>query len=199
MRKKSHPTWQGGAAALRLMAFGGESKEKCSDCGRPIHHLLTLNPIPDGVNVTGLRKLSLSVCLSCLGWESEELFYQHDDEGRPHCFRDGPPGITPQFPAGPLRATKVRLADQGARWFLQSWGGSNGRQNLHRVGGPPCWIQSASYLKCPQCGRRMSFLLQLDSDLPKADGGEWLWGSGGIAYGCWCDDCRISGWLWQCT
>jgi hypothetical protein len=45
----------------------------------------------------------------------------------------------------------------------------------------------------------MGYLLQLDSDLPTADGGEWLWGSGGIAYGFWCDPCGVSSFLWQCT
>ena len=45
----------------------------------------------------------------------------------------------------------------------------------------------------------MTALLQLDSDLPTADGGEWLWGSGGIGYVSWCDDCAISGAQWQCT
>lgn len=45
----------------------------------------------------------------------------------------------------------------------------------------------------------MTFLLQLDSDLPTEDGGEWLWGSGGIGYLFWCDSCKVSGLLWQCT
>ncbi|MBT9587318.1 hypothetical protein IV102_28510 [bacterium] len=29
--------------------------------------------------------------------------------------------------------------------------------------------------------------------------GEFLWGSGGIGYGQWCDTCKVSGYFWQCT
>jgi hypothetical protein len=43
----------------------------------------------------------------------------------------------------------------------------------------------------------MHFLAQLDS-LDFADGSQWLWGSG-IAYMFWCDPCRISATIWQCT
>ncbi|RJG26900.1 hypothetical protein DQX05_02445 [Paenibacillus thiaminolyticus] len=42
-------------------------------------------------------------------------------------------------------------------------------------------------------------LHQLDSELPLADGQEWMWGSGGIGYLFWCDRCKVSGHLWQCT
>ena len=47
------------------------------------------------------------------------------------------------------------------------------------------------YPNCPSCKGTMSYLLQLDSNLPAADGYEWLWGSGGMAYGFWCDACTI--------
>jgi hypothetical protein len=45
----------------------------------------------------------------------------------------------------------------------------------------------------------MSFLLQLDSELVTQEEAEWLWGSGGIGYFFWCDGCKISGGLYQCT
>ncbi|MNV65460.1 hypothetical protein D3C71_1581540 [compost metagenome] len=47
--------------------------------------------------------------------------------------------------------------------------------------------------------RDVAFVMQLDSGLPQADGGKWLWGSGGCNYTFWCADCRVSGQLWQCT
>ncbi|MDI9682322.1 hypothetical protein QM334_36615, partial [Burkholderia cenocepacia] len=86
-----------------------------------------------------------------------------------------------------------------ARWAWQEWGESNGRQNLSRVGGPPSWVQSSWYPDCPDCGRKMRFAMQLDSELPQVDGGEWLWGSGGANYTFWCAPCRTSAHLWQCT
>jgi hypothetical protein len=102
-------------------------------------------------------------------------------------------------PAGPLGEAEVRPVETPRRWRWQDWALSNGRENLNRVGGEPCWVQSAEYFDCPTCGSLMSFLMQLDSDLPTEDGGEWLWGSGGIGYGFWCDRCKVSAFLWQCT
>ena len=149
-----------------------------------------------------LDKLSLEVCLSCLGWEAERLFYAHDESGVPRPIGDETTR-KPQFPVGNLFSTQVKLAATGRRWRWQNWGLTNGRENLHRVGGHPTWIQSADYPKCPQCGVTMQFLMQLDSNLPIDYGegrrGEWLWGSGGIGYVCWCDACRVSGFAWQCT
>lgn len=45
----------------------------------------------------------------------------------------------------------------------------------------------------------MRFIFQLDSNLPNADDGEWLWGSGGICYVMSCTPCRTVAYLWQCT
>ena len=99
----------------------------------------------------------------------------------------------------PLVETKVALVDLGPRWATQDWGHSNGRENLHRVGGPPCFVQDPDYQTCSGCGKTSHFLMQLDSELPAADGTEWLWGSGGIGYVFWCNACRRSSYMWQCT
>jgi hypothetical protein len=45
----------------------------------------------------------------------------------------------------------------------------------------------------------MTFLLQLDSGLPTADGQRWLWGSGGLLYVFWCGRCKLDAQAWQCT
>ncbi len=112
----------------------------------------------------------------------------------------GSGGVAPQFPTGPFQESSVCLGRAGPRWAWQSWG-SGAHPNLHRVGGPPSWVQSADYPECPECGKLMAFLMQLDSHLPLAEENdrEWLWGSGGVGYGFWCDSCRVSGWKWQCT
>lgn len=201
-----HPTWNlVDVPASTTFTFGGdlaaiESKSTlCPSCGGVLHHLITLDPVPHGLGVTGLSALTLATCLSCLGWEQEALFYQHDSAGQPEALDVSGGGEKPQFPAVPLQPTLVHLVKTPPRWRWQDWGGSNGRENLHRVGGFPCWVQSADHPVCPGCGRTMHFLMQLDSDLPTADGREWLWGSGGIGYVFWCDGCKISGHLWQCT
>lgn len=193
-----HPTWRLPGRA-NSASFGGVSQAKCSVCGSSLHRLLILDPVPSGVGITRLRKVELATCLSCLGWEVPRLFYRHDASGTPRNVNYDGPLVRPEFPVGPLREAVVGLAETPPRWYWQDWGCSNSRENLNRVGGEPCWIQNPEYPRCPSCADIMPYLFQLDSDLPTADGGEWLWGSGGILYGFWCDGCQISGFLWQCT
>src|SRR5439155_9280484 len=123
-----------------------------------------------------------------------ELLAAHETVWRAELHRP-----VPGFEWGPLKPAQVCLGRAGPRWAWQSWGSGAGA-NLHRVGGPPSWVQSAGYPDCRECGSKMAFLLQLDSNLPLAEEDrDWLWGSGGMGYGFWCDGCRVSAWLWQCT
>jgi hypothetical protein len=193
-----HPTWRLPESA-QAVPFGGHSAGRCSLCGGTLHRLLVLDPVPAGLGITRLTRLELAICLSCLGWERQPLFYRHGDDGSPVNVGYDGPAVSPQFPVGPLRESEVGLARTPRRWFWQDSGCSNSRENLNRVGGEPCWVQDAKYPRCPSCDKAMDYLLQLDSDLPTADGGEWLWGSGGTAYGFWCNECRVSGVFWQCT
>jgi hypothetical protein len=161
--------------------------------------MLVLDPIPAGLGVTRLPRLELATCLSCLGWEKQPLFYRHDQHGIPSNVGYDGPAVTPQFPSGQLKETEIRLAETPRRWYWQDWALSNGRENLNRIGGEPCWVQSAEYPHCPLCQRIMPYLMQLDSNLPMNEEREFLWGSGGIGYGFWCDQCKVSGFFWQCT
>jgi len=200
--RRNHPTWNQKAEHEMVsgpMSFGGQGEGECKVCGKSLHRLLNLDPVPPDFGVSNRTALDLCTCLSCLGWEQEQLFYYHDDQGRPENIGYEGPTVVPQIPAEPLIATQVRLADLGSRWHWQDWGYSNHRENLHRLGSFPCSIQGADYLCCPQCHHTMQFLLQLDSELPMMDSKEWLWGSGGICYCFWCDNCKVSGFLWQCT
>lgn len=195
-----HPTWQLPAEDTEY-SFGGSLEGcTCGLCGGTLHQLIDLNPLPDGLGVS-LKRLKLGTCLSCLGWTwaGAFLYFQHDAHGKPTALDSLDPFEEPQFPSGPLLPQTVTLAHTPDRWKWQDWGLSNSRENLHRIGGYPTWIQSAEYPECPHCQQPMSFLMQLDSYLPTADGGEWLWGSGGIVYVHWCDGCRVSAMLWQCT
>jgi hypothetical protein len=197
-RARIHPTWTLPRTG-ETTTFGGWSEKSCSLCGERLHRLVVLDPVLPRLGIASLERIEFATCLSCLGWEAGSLFYRHNEHGVPTGIGyDGPP-VTPEFPVGPLKEAEVCFADTPRRWYWQDWGLSNGRENLNRIGGEPCWVQDADYPCCPSCQRVMSFILQLDSDLPTADGGEWLWGSGGIGYGFWCDGCKVSGFLWQCT
>ncbi len=193
-----HPTWKL-SASTQSVQFGGNSTNRCSICGEKLHRLLVLDPIPTGLGITRLPRLELATCLSCLGWERQPLFYQHREDGTPVNIGYDGPAVKPQFPARPLKEAEIRLAESPRRWYWQDWGLSNSRENLNRIGGEACWIQYAEYPRCPSCQRLMPYLMQLDSDLPIDEEREWLWGSGGIGYGFWCDQCKVSGFFWQCT
>jgi hypothetical protein len=198
-RARIHPSWKLPDSAKQTVAFGGNCQGHCSLCGKNLHRLLVLDPVPAGLGITRLPRLEFATCLSCLGWERQPLFYRHDEDGSPLNIGYDGPAVKPRFPVGPLKEAEIRLAETPRRWYWQDWALSNGRENLNRIGGEPCWIQNPEYPHCPSCKGLMSYLLQLDSDLATQEGGKWLWGSGGIGYGFWCDHCKVSGFLWQCT
>ena len=201
---KRHPTWR--SADIQISApskFGGLGTHTCAACGKQGHHLFSLDSVPKELAISGLTQVQFETCLSCLGWDVPRMFYRHDSSGKvtPVGYKGG--HLVPQFPARPFIQTEIHLAPTPRRWQWQDWSLTNSRQNLHRLGGFPCWIQNAEYLQCPLCHATMNFLFQLDSDLltgsENSKRGEFLWGSGGICYGQWCDQCKVSGYLWQCT
>jgi len=197
----NHPTWQAGGATRLRGDFGGVLSGRCGLCHEPLHHLLTLQQ-PVTVGIASQTSITFGTCLSCLGWESDgPMFYRHDDVGvpSPHPCQLRDVAATPQFPTVALQEAEVGLFVAPARWNWQDWGASNDRQNLSRVGGPPSWVQSADHPECPDCGCHMSFVMQLDSNLPQVNGDEWLWGSGGVNYTFWCQKCRTSAHLCQWT
>lgn len=214
----SHPTWEshsssgvrtrasdgsgqedGGPADAVRAVFGGTLAGRCPICDGPIHRLLRLDPIPPDLGVSGSTALDLATCLTCLGWVRTVLYAHHQADGT--CLQLVPGGDAvqdPEFFTDPLPQADVALVPTKARWRWQDWAVSNGLENLNRVGGEPTWIQGADYPTCDSCAKTMTFLAQLDS-LDFADHGEWLWGSGGVAYIFWCDHCRHSATTWQCT
>jgi len=192
----NHPTW-GLEPAPGTCRFGGRADGECGVCGGPLHNLLALDPVPEGLGVLALPRLQCATCLSCLGWSNERLSFHHGTDGLPRPLDTQ--RAEPEFSATALVEVEARLAPTPRRWRWQDWVLSNSRESLHRVGGHPTWIQAAAYPACPVCGRTMPFLLQLDSDLPNEASEEWLWGSGGICYVFWCDACAVSSSLWQCT
>lgn len=188
----AHATWQPPGDVVTTGSFGGSIDEPCRVCGQALHRLVSIDD-DDGI----LAPRHVVTCLSCLGWSEPILFFRHDgDDVRPAGWQVVQQ--EPDFPAAPLPETRIRLVETHPRWQLQNWAISNGRENLNRVGGEPTWVQSPDYLPCPECRRRMTFSMQLDS-LDFEGRREWLWGSGGVLYVLWCADCAITATFWQCT
>ena len=202
-RPNIHPTYfKQGEFVIGDHQFGGQAEERCALCNDFLSLMVRLNPIPEGIGATDLSLLNIVTCLRCLGWVTGPLFYNHAADGSfgpvnnalpPHSDYNSFPSQA-SFAPSPLQLTET-----AARWNRQDWGESNGKQNLFRIGGRPCWIQNPDYLICPSCGVTMTYLMEFDSFIPTSEGGEFLWGSGGAGYFYWCDACKISGAIWQCT
>lgn len=194
LRPENHPTWERVAEPVGAAVVGGVSADSCGLCSGPLHRLLRLGVgMPQRLGVHTVQDLELATCLSCLVWVAPALFYAHDADGVPHPLDRRAAPLTPEFPSSPLLEVSTQVIPTPARWRRQDWGLANSRENLHRVGGEPTWIQGAEHLTCPRCDRTMTALAQLDSELATEDGGEFLWGSGGIGYVQWCDGCAVSG------
>ncbi len=194
LSRTQHPTWRlpAGGPSFR---FGGALDE---DAENPLFHIATFDEIPDGLNVTGLERLTLGCHVRELN-EYGPVFYRHDAEGKPARLPTRESGPIQFFSDHPIKEACIGLADTPPRWQFQSWGAANGRESLFRLGGEPAWIQSAEVPCCPLCFEKMDFLMQLDSDLPTGKGGELMFGSGGICYVFWCDRTKVSGYVMQCT
>lgn len=201
-----HPTWIEAPVNTPKHTFGGISDAYCHTCSQHLRHIITFKPVPDGLGVTALPKLDLSVCLTCLSLSNDVLSYQHDTDGYPHDISHI--SRFPEFADTQeyfhFAPTPVALVNLGSRWQRQSWGHSNNRENLHRVGGHPSWIQNAEYKSCPLCGNTSRFLMQLDENIIFVDEqtntiGVWQWSVGGMCYVLWCDTCKVSSFFEQTT
>lgn len=81
--QKQHPTWSAPDPSAQSSPFGGPGTHICAVCGAQGHHLVTLDQVPKNLGVTGMKRLVLETCLSCLGWEEGVLFYRHG-KSEPH-------------------------------------------------------------------------------------------------------------------
>lgn len=203
---RCHPTWIAAHGDTPTFPFGGTSQAICGICSQPLHHLITFDPIPDEFGVTDLPRLEVAACLACLTLGCGVLSYRHDEHGSPHDISQSTrwPQFTQENAPLFLKPTSVALVDLGPRWQRQDWGASNNRENLHRVGGHPTWVQNAEYFPCPVCNTPSSFLMQLDDGLLICDeiAGEhwcWDWNGGGMGYILWCNRCKVSSIFEQCT
>lgn len=196
-KSTTHATWNFDRFIDLECSFGGPSDDKCGICGGSLSHLITL-PSVKGMPYTALKRLTISTCMKCVGWVGEPVFFKHDTDGRPHpCgFKEGIGGGDGDD--GVIKPAAIFLSQTTPKFYKQSWGNSDD-QNLHRIGGSPSWVQGKHNFKCPDCKKSMAFLMQLDSGLPTVDGHRWLWGSGGVLFIFWCDNCKIDGQMWQCT
>ena len=192
-----HKTWHFNVYEDLVGNIGGPHEGVCKICKGPLSHLITI-PRINGLPYQKVDKLTIATCLSCVGWIDEPLFFKHNFQNKSRQIEyenisDGLGGEN-----NTILPAIIHLCETPKKWESQKWEDGDD-QNLYRLGGKPSWIEGRFQFVCPDCKKEMKFLLQLDSDLPTVDGQRWLWGSGGILYVFWCEDCYISGQTWQCS
>lgn len=192
--------------------FGGLAPVKKSGKTIRLHHVLTLDPIPENLSIQSVKRLVLVADLDEMIDESTDAFFRHDEKGNPSMVRkkhfweikeDGyrferreetDEGEEEHLISErPFKECSIRLSDQGERYRFQD--GEYGENNF-RVGGRPHFIQDYHYPECCDCNQTMHFVLQMDSGITQEGGSDWLWGGGGFGYIYWCDDCRVSSICW---
>ncbi len=189
-RYLNHPTWFRNEVDVIHAPFGGVTNTTCACCSRPLHRLLTLDPVPPGLVVTSRRRLELVTCNTCVIWTNEQLYFVYDEQGHATSYGDKR-FIELEYQNKPYLPTSVRLVKTPERWRYQDYSHET-RENICRLGGFPTRDQNPEYPACIQCGKTMSFLLQLPYNLPLSNGDDNMWGDSNTDYYFWCDDCAIS-------
>jgi hypothetical protein len=192
--RRRQPTWPVRTGSGQQHLTSGFLDRACPKCRQRLHRLLRLDPVPAGIGITSRGQVEFAWCPCC--HEFTDVGYaRHAPDGAPEPFTvSGSSDLDrePQsFEDWFIPETPVELVRLDERWGQQDWWLSNDRENLHRVGGEPTWIQNADYPVCPGCTQTMSAAGQI----AVAD----LWNFEGICYLLWCDSCAISAVVYQQT
>jgi hypothetical protein len=189
-----HPTLRLRSAEDVTGLAGGKTEAPCGLCGGEVAVFLRLREAPPGFAVSA-RPLTLAVCVACLtdyaGGPIVPLFYDHRS-GEPVTLNPTGQQRTPEIRWLPMPVSRMRASPTPPRWEVQDDGLANSRENLHRLGGRPTWVQEADYPNCPTCTRRMPFLAQLSCELPVGPGADSGLNEDGLTYFFWCDACQLS-------
>ena len=201
---KNHPTCILKSQNETEYLFGGSLNDPND---RFLNHLITLDPIPNGLGITTVNKLIIAVDFELLFNSllcDKNLFYQHNENGYPILLTKDII-VSNEYNKKPIIATTIKLGLTPIEWVNQKWGDGNN----NKIGGNPTWVQEPEYLTCPCCGNKMIFIMHLNSDLPVGEPkilesgriykDTIMFGSGGICYVYWCDKDKITGFSWQST
>lgn len=171
----------------RQHLVSGFADQACPKCGHRLHRLLRLDPVPAALGITCRDRVEFIWCPVCTGF-TDAWYARHGPDGTPADFTvspDAPPTGDLESPEDWfIPETPVALVQLHERWRQQDWALSNDRENLHRVGREPTWIQNADYPDCLHCSQTMNAAAQI----AVAD----LWNGEGICYLMWCDECAVS-------
>lgn len=198
---KEEASYKAKAPLLGNYKWGGwKNFKRNGDKNIRLQHIITLDPIPPNLNIKSVAKLELTVNMDFANEDGTDVYYHYDTNGQLIFEEEGPwvydePGdyVTNE---SAFKACSVELSNQGPEYELQGW---EMHENNNRIGGMPAFVQDFHYPKCCDCNKTMTFLMQLDSNLVMDNDKEYFWGSGGLGYFYWCDNCRAASLNWFCT
>ena len=171
--------------------IGVRTSEKCTHCGSTMVNLMEFDgrdPRLDFLGVKGVIKAKF--CPNCIMW-SEDHFCRYTIDGESETAYEKEPYNTEDYMREEgieeLVSNSYVLGDAPVtpRYAADWEGGSS-------VGGFAFWIQDCVVKRCPECGKPMKYLAQIQWDTV-------LDGSEGNVYIEICQDCKIMAALHQQT
>lgn len=163
--------------------YGGESEDKCPHCGSNYVDILVLDGKDPRLAFLGIEgKIKIKTCINCLPWEEYILCkYEEDGESKVIGQESGSGEQIEEDEDWEIEKYFVLSKEPVAKHYCSRWNGS-------AVGGVPMYVDDAEYVTCPECGKRMRHLAQLDSKFTDYDGN---------IYVQLCKSCRIAATLYQ--
>ena len=140
------------------------SGDICPHCGGRIYDMLVLDGRDERLKFLGIDGiLTAACCPNCVGFLDGAAYCRYTlDGGRellPSKLFDGSDVIVnycSERDYSELDANKLVLGSQPVPLF---WGAFD--EDLPSLGGFPNWVQDSHYTVCPDCGRRMKYLMQI--------------------------------------
>jgi hypothetical protein len=182
------------------VSVGAPLDEVCTWCGRPLATILDLDVQTGDFAFLGLhgQQLRVPACRWCsYGGGIDPLFWRADATGEAswHPANGERPEIGAQYDDDnwadepPWVNTPYALSAQQTRPFSSLV--PDGDFSPNRLGGLPGWVQYPQHPRCPDCGKSMRFICQLDAD----EHGGWE----GLLYVLLCAECGVAATVHQQT
>ena len=167
--------------------IGRIRKDRCPHCGGPMVDMLIVDGRDERLAFLGLNGiLTATCCPNCVGFLAGPAFNRFSLDGLsevlPSQMFDGSESMKCYIPAEEyqaMEANELVLADQPKPLFYgAAW------EDVNTIGGFANWVQDCEYTICPDCGKPMKLLGQI----------QWATlfdGMEGTLYIEFCPDCQL--------
>jgi hypothetical protein len=181
------------------LVLAGFSWPACRTCEGPMQFLAQVVPgSPETDALPGVW--SLFMCANDPGLCDE---WDATGGGNQAIVFAGGPLVAAAVPGGAATTLGVTSAvryvtvNAGYDDARRAWTEQTGRPQrdvLGQLGGEPSWLQADETPGCPECGKPMSFVVQVEEGHDHRTAANF---GGGCGYGFVCSPCRTAAFLWQ--